>query len=57
MPVATVLSREQRGIDAHQVQVEVDIDPGFPTFNIVGLPEAAVKESKDRVTVWNMGGP
>jgi magnesium chelatase family protein len=49
MPVATVLSREQRGIDAPQVQVEVDIGAGLPTFNIVGLPEAAVKESKDRV--------
>src|SRR5450631_1415904 len=49
MPLATVLSREQRGIDAPQVRVEVDISPGLPTFNIVGLPEAAVKESKDRV--------
>ena len=49
MSVATVLSREQRGIDAPQVRVEVDIGAGLPTFNIVGLPEAAVKESKDRV--------
>ena len=49
MPVATVLSRAQRGIEAPQVQVEVDIGAGLPTFNIVGLPEAAVKESKDRV--------
>jgi magnesium chelatase family protein len=49
MPVATVFSREQRGIDAPQVRVEVDIGPGLPAFNIVGLPEAAVKESKDRV--------
>src|SRR5882672_5532034 len=49
MPIATVLSREQRGIDAPQVRVEVDIGPGLPAFNIVGLPEAAVKESKDRV--------
>ena len=49
MPFATVLSREQRGIDAPQVRVEVDIGPGLPTFNIVGLPETAVKGSKDRV--------
>src|ERR1700719_3800696 len=49
MPGATVLSRGKRGIDAPQVQVEVDIGAGLPTFNIVGLPEAAVKESKDRV--------
>jgi magnesium chelatase family protein len=49
MPVATVLSREQRGIDAPQVRVEVNIGSGLPTFNIVGLPETAVRESKDRV--------
>jgi magnesium chelatase family protein len=49
MAVATVLSREQRGIDAAQVRVEVDIGTGLPAFNIVGLPEAVVKESKDRV--------
>ncbi len=49
MPVASILSREQRGIDAPQVRVEVDISAGLPAFNIVGLPEAVVKESKDRV--------
>jgi predicted ATPase with chaperone activity len=49
MAIATVLSREQRGIDAPQVRVEVDIGSGLPAFNIVGLPEAVVKESKDRV--------
>src|SRR5258708_29016452 len=49
MGIATVLSREQRGIDAPLVRVEVDIGSGLPTFNIVGLPEAVVKESKDRV--------
>ncbi|HVC01474.1 MAG TPA: YifB family Mg chelatase-like AAA ATPase [Steroidobacteraceae bacterium] len=49
MAVATVLSREQRGIDAPQVRVEVDIGSGLPAFNIVGLPQAVVKESKDRV--------
>jgi magnesium chelatase family protein len=49
MAIATVLSREQRGIDAPQVRVEVDIGTGLPAFNIVGLPEAVVRESKDRV--------
>jgi magnesium chelatase family protein len=49
MALATVLSRAQRGIDAPQVRVEVDIGTGLPAFNIVGLPEAVVKESKDRV--------
>lgn len=37
------------GIDAYQVQVEVDFSKGMPGFDIVGLPDAAVKESRDRV--------
>ncbi|MBQ8599298.1 MAG: YifB family Mg chelatase-like AAA ATPase [Oscillospiraceae bacterium] len=37
------------GIDAYQVQVEVDLARGMPGFEIVGLPDAAVKESRDRV--------
>jgi magnesium chelatase family protein len=49
MAVATVLSRAKRGIGAPEVRVEVDISSGLPTFNIVGLPEVVVKESKDRV--------
>ncbi len=49
MAVATVLSRAQYGMDAPQVRVEVDITNGIPAFAIVGLPEAVVKESKDRV--------
>lgn len=37
------------GIDGHLVEVEVDISPGMPAFNIVGLPDAAVQESRERV--------
>ena len=37
------------GIDGHVVEVEVDISPGLPRFNIVGLPDTAVQESKERV--------
>ncbi len=37
------------GIEAYQVQVEVDHSKGFPGFEIVGLPDTAVKESRDRV--------
>lgn len=37
------------GIQAHLVRVETDISQGLPSFDIVGLPDAAVKESKDRV--------
>ncbi len=45
------------GIDAFLVEVEVDITPGLPFFATVGLPEAAVKESKERVrTAINNSG-
>ena len=37
------------GIASRRVLVEVDVSPGLPAFNIVGLPDAAVKESRDRV--------
>lgn len=49
MAMATVLSRAQHGMEAPQVRVEVDVSNGLPAFTIVGLPEAVVKESKDRV--------
>jgi magnesium chelatase family protein len=47
--LSRVLSSAVLGIDAYTVEVEVDIRKGLPTFTTVGLPEAAVKESKDRV--------
>ncbi|GAB1402029.1 YifB family Mg chelatase-like AAA ATPase [Elusimicrobiota bacterium] len=37
------------GIDAYLIDVEVDISSGLPVFSIVGLPDTAVKESRDRV--------
>lgn len=37
------------GVDAFIVEVEVDIHPGLPLFNIVGLPDTAVQESRERV--------
>ena len=37
------------GIDAYHVHVEVDISSGLPAFDIVGLPDSAVKESRERV--------
>src|SRR5262245_35729137 len=49
MAMAAVLSRAQHGMDAPLVRVEADIGSGVPAFAIVGLPEAVVKESKDRV--------
>ncbi len=49
MNLAVVYSRTNDGIDAPQVTVEAHLSNGLPAFNIVGLPELAVKESKDRV--------
>jgi len=47
--LAKVLSAAVVGIDAILVDVEVDIAQGLPQFATVGLPDGAVKESKDRV--------
>ena len=49
MSLAVVYSRGRSGIDAPLVTVEVHETNGLPSLSIVGLPEAAVKESKDRV--------
>jgi len=55
--LAKTFSSAIHGIDAYIVEVEVDIAPGLPYFATVGLPDGAVKESKDRVksAVKNMG--
>ena len=37
------------GIESYMIEVEADISGGLPCFDIVGLPDAAVKESRDRV--------
>jgi magnesium chelatase family protein len=48
--LSKTLSASVIGIDAHPVEVEVDITSrGLPHFSTVGLPDTAVKESKDRV--------
>ncbi len=49
MGLAIVFSRALSGTDAPEVAVEVHLANGLPQFSIVGLPEAEVKESKDRV--------
>lgn len=49
MSLATVYTRSSAGINAPLVTVEAHLANGLPSLNIVGLPEAAVKESKDRV--------
>ncbi len=49
MSLAVLHSRALAGMDAPEVVVEVHLANGLPSFTIVGLPEAEVKESKDRV--------
>ena len=49
MNLAEVTSRALNGIHSPKVSVEVHASNGLPSFSIVGLPEASVKESKDRV--------
>ncbi len=48
--LSRILSATLIGIEAHPVEVEVDITgKGLPHFSLVGLPDTAVKESRDRV--------
>lgn len=49
MSLAVIHTRAKLGIQAPPVTVEVHLSNGLPAFHIVGLPETAVKESKDRV--------
>ena len=49
MSFAQVWTRAVMGLDAPLVQVEAHLSQGLPALTIVGLPEAAVRESKDRV--------
>ena len=47
--LAILQSASLQGVDAYLVQVEVDVSAGLPAFDIVGLPDAAVRESRERV--------
>jgi magnesium chelatase family protein len=49
MAATTLLSRAQDGMTAPLVRVEVDVGSGLPTFNLAGLAETVVRESKHRV--------
>ncbi|MCH8949902.1 MAG: YifB family Mg chelatase-like AAA ATPase [Chloroflexi bacterium] len=59
MALAKVQSCAVAGLDGELVDVEVDIARGMPHFNIVGLPDAALTEAKDRVrsAIQNSGFP
>ena len=47
--LAIVKSCAVFGMDSYEVRVEVDVSAGLPAFDIVGLPDASVRESKERV--------
>ncbi len=49
MTLARVHTRALQGVNGVPVEVEVYLAPGLPAFNLVGLPETVVKESRDRV--------
>ncbi len=49
MSLATLLTRASLGVEAPLIHTEVDLANGLPAFNIVGLPDAAVREARDRV--------
>ena len=53
MTIAIIYSRSTLGIKAPQITVETHISKGIPGFSIVGLPETAVKESRDRSAIIN----
>ena len=57
MSFAVINSLGCLGIDAYGVKVEADTDENLPGFDVVGLPDASVKESRDRVraAVHNCG--
>jgi len=57
--IAILASRAQLGIEAPPVTIEVFLSGGLPRFNVVGMPETAVRESSDRVrgAIINCGLP
>jgi magnesium chelatase family protein len=47
--LATLLSAALHGLDGRVIRVEVDVAPGLPGFTIVGLPDVALQEARERV--------
>lgn len=47
--IVKVASSTVIGIESYPIDVEVDVSPGLPQFSMVGLPDVAVRESKDRI--------
>ncbi len=55
--LAIIASATLLGVDGRPVSVEVHVSPGLPCFTIVGLPDAACREARDRVraALWSTG--
>jgi magnesium chelatase family protein len=53
--LAKIQSNAVVGVDGLPVEVEVDISYGLPSFSTVGLPEGAVRESRERVMSGKAG--
>ncbi|MCL6478148.1 MAG: YifB family Mg chelatase-like AAA ATPase [Peptococcaceae bacterium] len=47
--IAIIKSTVLQGLEGQMVEVEVDVSGGLPSFDLVGLPDASVREAKDRV--------
>ena len=47
--LASVATFALEGVHSREITVEVDIRPGLPAFTIVGLPDPAVREARERV--------
>ncbi|GAC1402048.1 MAG: YifB family Mg chelatase-like AAA ATPase [Chloroflexota bacterium] len=56
--LAKALSSAVVGLESALVEVEVDLSPGLPAFTVVGLPDTAVQEARERVraAIKNSGG-
>ena len=59
MPVARLHSIALNGIQGHPVEIEVDIADGLPSYTLLGLPDSALSESRERVrsAIVNSGYP
>jgi magnesium chelatase family protein len=55
MTIARIATFAFAGIDAQAVEVQVQIAPGLPAFLVVGLPDKAVAESRERVRAALLG--
>lgn len=49
--LAIIKTMSLNGLDGYLIEVQVDVSPGIPNWDIVGLPDTSVRESKERVRI------